>query len=356
MGVRPTVAATAPHPFTSFGVRCPQEGDPAQQTTNDVLEPCGQCYRGCPRRHCLRLRGRGMLSSTRRRRAVAVDDPGTSTAAVAADWPRLRVADWAATRDTLHMWTQVVGKIRLAKSPMLNHWWQTPLYVTPRGLTTSSIPDGRRLFDIEMDFRDASMRIRTSDGGCRAVALEPRSVADFYAETMAALRELEVDVAIRPVPVEVPLAVPFAQDTEHASYDAAAVRLFWGQLVQAEPGDHGVPLRVRRQGQPGALLLGQLRPRLHPVLRSDRAAAPRWRAQLCGLGDGGGLLPRAEQLRVLARRRRGGCVLRLCLPGAGGVPLCRGAARGPPATTRGWGSSFCRTRTSGPRPTPTGHC
>ena len=157
-----------------------------------------------------------------------MDDDGTSTAAVGADWPRLRVADWAATRDTLHMWTQVVGKIRLAKAPMLNHWWQTPLYVTPRGLTTSSIPDGRRLFDIEMDFLDASMRIRTSDGGCRAVALEPRSVADFYAETMAALRELAVDVAIRPVPVEVPLAVPFAQDTEHASYDAAAVRLFWG--------------------------------------------------------------------------------------------------------------------------------
>jgi hypothetical protein len=116
---------------------------------------------------------------------------------------------------------------------MLNHWWQTPLYVTPRGLTTSGIPDGRRLFDIEMDFLDARMRIRTSDGGSRAVVLEPKSVAAFYAETMAALRELDVDVAIRPVPVEVPVAVPFAQDTGHASYDDAAVRLFWGQLVQA---------------------------------------------------------------------------------------------------------------------------
>ena len=162
-----------------------------------------------------------------------MDDAGTGTAAGGADWPQLRVADWSATRDTLHMWTQVVGKIRLAKAPMLNHWWQTPLYVTPRGLTTSSIPDGRRLFDIEMDFLDARMRIRTSDGGSRAVVLEPKSVAEFYAETMAALRELDVDVAVRPVPVEVPLAVPFAQDTGHASYDAAAVRLFWGQLVQA---------------------------------------------------------------------------------------------------------------------------
>jgi hypothetical protein len=162
-----------------------------------------------------------------------VDDAGTSTGVVGTDWPQLRVADWAATRDTLHMWTQVVGKIRLAKAPMQNHWWQTPLYVTPRGLTTSSIPDGRRLFDIEMDFLDARMRIRTSDGGSRAVVLEPKSVAEFHAETMAALRDLDVDVAIRPVPVEVQHAVPFAQDTGHAAYDAAAVRLFWGQLVQA---------------------------------------------------------------------------------------------------------------------------
>ena len=148
-------------------------------------------------------------------------------------WPRLRVADWTATRDTLHLWTQVVGKIRLAKAPMVNHWWQVPLYVTPRGLTTSGVPDGQRLFDIELDFLDSTMRLRTSDGGARAVALEPRSVADFHAETMAALRELGVDVAIRPIPTEVVHAIPFAEDTEHASYDAAAVRLFWQQLVQA---------------------------------------------------------------------------------------------------------------------------
>ncbi len=148
-------------------------------------------------------------------------------------WPQLRGADWSATRDTLHLWTQVVGKIRLAKAPMVNHWWQVALYVTPRGLTTSGVPDGRRLFDIELDFLDSTMRLRTSDGGARAVALEPRSVADFHAETMAALRELGVDVAIRPIPTEVVHAIPFAQDTEHASYDAAAVRLFWQQLVQA---------------------------------------------------------------------------------------------------------------------------
>jgi hypothetical protein len=165
---------------------------------------------------------------------AAVSDTGNSGTAAGSDaWPSLLVADWTDTRDTLHMWTQVVGKIRLARAPMVNHWWQAALYVTPRGLTTSSIPDGRRLFDIEMDFLDSRMLVRTSDGGARTIALEPRSVADFYAETMAALRELGIDVAIRPVPTEVPRAVPFAEDTEHASYDAAAVRLFWQQLVQA---------------------------------------------------------------------------------------------------------------------------
>jgi hypothetical protein len=148
-------------------------------------------------------------------------------------WPALRVQDWADTRDTLHMWTQIVGKIRLANAPMVNHWWQTTLYVTPRGLTTSTIPYGRRVFDIEFDFFDHQLRIRSGEGASRAVALEPKSVADFYAETMAALRDLDVAVNIRPVPSEVELAIPFPEDTVHASYDGDAVQLFWGQLVQA---------------------------------------------------------------------------------------------------------------------------
>jgi hypothetical protein len=149
------------------------------------------------------------------------------------DWPGLRVQDWTATRDTLHMWTQIIGKVRLARAPMINHWWQAALYVTPRGLGTSSIPDGQRLFEIEFDFLQHELRVRTSDGGDRCLALEPKSVAAFYTETMAVLRELGVDVAIRAVPTEVEHAIPFAQDDEHASYDANAVQLFWRQLVQA---------------------------------------------------------------------------------------------------------------------------
>ena len=220
MGVRPTVAATALHPFTPFGVRCPQEGDPVQQTTNDVLQPCGRCDPGPPP-------GRGIAYArvggpccrrTRRRRAVAVDDAGTSTAAVGADWPQLRVADWAATRDTLHMWTQVVGKIRLAKAPMLNHWWQTPLYVTPRGLTTSSIPDGRRLFDIELDFldaRDADPHQRRRLPRGRPGAQVRRGLLrrdDGRAARAGGGRRHPADARGGAAG-----AIPFAQDTEHAS-------------------------------------------------------------------------------------------------------------------------------------------
>jgi Family of unknown function (DUF5996) len=150
-----------------------------------------------------------------------------------AHWPELRVQDWSATKDTLHMWTQIIGKIRLAQAPMINHWWQTTLYVTPRGLSTSSIPHGQRLFDVEFDFLEHQLRIRSSDGGSQSVALEPKSVAVFYAETMAALRTLNLDVAIRAVPAEVEDATPFPEDDEHASYDAGAVQLFWGQLMQA---------------------------------------------------------------------------------------------------------------------------
>src|SRR3954454_11535264 len=104
-------------------------------------------------------------------------------------WPGLRVDDWAPTRDTLHMWMQIVGKIRLAHSPMLNHWWQVTLYVTPRGLTTSVIPYATQAFDIEFDFIDHQLLIRSSTGATRAVPLQPKSVAEFYSQTMHALNE-----------------------------------------------------------------------------------------------------------------------------------------------------------------------
>ncbi|MEV5840303.1 DUF5996 family protein [Nocardia sp. NPDC052112] len=148
-------------------------------------------------------------------------------------WPRLRVEEWTDTRDTVHMWTQIIGKIRLAHAPMVNHWWQVTLYVSPRGLTTSAMPYEAGVFDIEFDFNAHRLHIRTSDGDSRQVALEPKPVAQFYAETMGALDELGIAAEIQAKPNEVATAIPFADDYEHASYDRDAVHLFWRQLVVA---------------------------------------------------------------------------------------------------------------------------
>lgn len=148
-------------------------------------------------------------------------------------WPSLRVEDWVPTRATLHMWAQIVGKVRLVHSPMVNHWWQTTLYVTARGLTTSTIPYAKQAFDIEFDFVDHQLVIRSTNGATRTVALEPKSVAEFYTQTMHALDELGFPTRIQPHPNEVDPAPPFAADVEHASYDPAAAQSFWRQLVHA---------------------------------------------------------------------------------------------------------------------------
>lgn len=149
-------------------------------------------------------------------------------------WPRLRVEDWTDTRDTLHMWTQIVGKIRLSQAPLLNHWWQVTLYVSPRGLTTSAIPHRSGSFDLEFDFIEHHLRIRSSDGGERLVGLTSRPVAEFYDETMKALGGLGIEVEIDARPNEVDPAIPFAEDHEHSSYDPEAAQLFWRQLIQAD--------------------------------------------------------------------------------------------------------------------------
>jgi Family of unknown function (DUF5996) len=148
-------------------------------------------------------------------------------------WPELTLAAWEDTRDTLHMWTQVVGKIRMTLEPMVNQWWQVPLYVSARGLTTSLMHAHGRGLEIEFDFIDHQLDLRTSDGQRGQVALEPRSVASFYAATMAALDELDVHVSIYPRPSEVAVAVPFPEDEQHRSYDAAAVHRFWQALLQS---------------------------------------------------------------------------------------------------------------------------
>jgi uncharacterized protein DUF5996 len=148
-------------------------------------------------------------------------------------WPELPLSEWKDTLATLHMWTQIVGKIRLKLSPLENHWWNVPLYVTSRGLTTSAIPYNDRLFQISFDFIDHLLVIETTDGSIKTIALQPRSVAEFYRETMAALESLKVPVTIWTTPVEVPDRTPFEEDQKHATYDPEYAQRCWRILVQA---------------------------------------------------------------------------------------------------------------------------
>ena len=149
-------------------------------------------------------------------------------------WPGLPYAEWSETCATLHMWTQVVGKVRLAQAPHLNHWWQVPLYVSARGLTTTAVPYGARVFEIEFDFVSHLLRVETGEGDTRELALAPRTVADFYREFSARMRELGLDVKVWTTPVEVPDPVPFERDETHKSYDPVYAARFWRALVRAE--------------------------------------------------------------------------------------------------------------------------
>jgi hypothetical protein len=148
-------------------------------------------------------------------------------------WPSLPLKEWEATRATLHMWMQVVGKIRLAQTPLVNHWWNVPLYVTARGLTTSAMPYHERTFQIDFDFIDHALIIKTSDGAHSERKLVPQSVASFYQEVMGMLRELDIEVKIWTMPVEIPDPVAFEKDEAHASYDAEYAGRFWRILLQA---------------------------------------------------------------------------------------------------------------------------
>jgi hypothetical protein len=146
-------------------------------------------------------------------------------------WPELPLDAWKDTYATLHMWTQIVGKVRLALCPKLNHWWEVALYVTPLGLTTSPIPYERGIFEIEFDFIHHKLLIRTSQGAEKVMALAPRSVANFYKEFMQCLESLGIDVKIWKMPCEVPNPIAFDRDTEHASYDPEYANRFWRILV-----------------------------------------------------------------------------------------------------------------------------
>ena len=148
--------------------------------------------------------------------------------------PSLPLADWQDTYTTLHLWTQIVGKIRLALSPAVNHWWHSTLYVTPRGLTTGTIPYQTRIIEIRFDFIDRQLHIESSDGASQTVELMPRSVADFYQAVMAALKEIDIEVRIWTMPQEIANPIPFERDNEHATYDPESAQRFWQILVQTD--------------------------------------------------------------------------------------------------------------------------
>jgi hypothetical protein len=163
---------------------------------------------------------------------------GTSAFAAAIQdqpsWPALPLDEWDATRATLHMWTQIVGKIRLAFAPHINHWWEVPLYVTVRGITTSPIPYRDGAFEMEFDFLSHNLTIVASNGRAKFIPLYARSVADFYREVMAVLAAMRIDVKIWPQPVEIPNPIPFPEDEQHASYQPEYVTRFHRILLQTD--------------------------------------------------------------------------------------------------------------------------
>ena len=166
------------------------------------------------------------------------------------DWPELMLESWKDTYATLHMWTQIVGKIRLALTPLVNHWWNVPLYVGPCGLTTSRIPYGDRSFEVTFDFMRHQLVIEAGEGKVKSFPLAPRSVADSYHEFMDALRSLGIDVKIWRMPVEIPNPIPFDEDRVHASYDAKAVEKFWRVLLSVDSVFHEFRARFIGKSSP----------------------------------------------------------------------------------------------------------
>ena len=149
-------------------------------------------------------------------------------------WPALPLESWKDTYATLHMWTQMIGKVRLRLTPLVNHWWNVPLYVTARGLSTSLIPYGQRAFELWFDFMGHRLVLETSDGISKSLALKPQFVAEFYQELMEMLRSAGVEVRIWRMPVEIPNPIPFDEDRVHASYDPASVEKFWRILLSVD--------------------------------------------------------------------------------------------------------------------------
>jgi hypothetical protein len=223
-------------------------------------------------------------------------------------WPPLPLEAWQDTCATLHMWTQIVGKVRLTQSPWINHSWHVTLYVTPRGLTTGPIPHGLRTFDVSFDFIAHELFVRSSDGQSGCLALEPRPVAAFYASLMALLDKLDLPVSIHPVPNEVPEPIPFAEDETHRAYDAGYANRYWRILVQADRVFTAFRSRFTGKSSPVHYFWGA--PDLAVTRFSGRSAPPHpggvpnlpdWIAReayakevsSCGFWPGGGPIPYA---------------------------------------------------------------
>src|SRR5689334_18118370 len=165
---------------------------------------------------------------------ISILPAGESHVGVSANspWPDLPYAAWHDTCDTLILWTQIVGKVRIACTPLINHWWNATFDVTSRGLIAPAMPYRGRTFDVIFDFAERRLRVEASDGRAEVLALEPMTVADFYAAFMAALRRLDIDVDIWTMPSEIENAIPFEQDRTHRQYDRVYVDRFWQALVQ----------------------------------------------------------------------------------------------------------------------------
>lgn len=162
-----------------------------------------------------------------------MENPGTKNNLTNTElFPPIRLAEWEPTKDTLHLWTQIIGKIRLVQTPLINHFWNVTLYISARGLTTSAIPYEKGVFEIEFDFIDHNLVIKTSQGETKTIRLEPKSVARFYEEVMKTLRSLGINCVIHAVPDEIPNAIPFAEDEVHKSYDSKYANRFWQILIQ----------------------------------------------------------------------------------------------------------------------------
>ena len=187
------------------------------------------------------------------------------------NWPALPLESWKDTYATLHMWTQIVGKVRLALTPRVNHWWNVPLYVCPRGLTTSAMHYEERIIELRFDFLNHQLVLETNDGQVKTLPLFPRSVADFYQTFLEMLRSASIEANIWKMPVEIPNPIPFDQDRVHASYDPEAVRRFWKILVSVDRVFHEFRSRFIGKCSPVHFFWGSFD---HAVTRFSGRPAP----------------------------------------------------------------------------------